>query len=302
MLPETTKPTTIESVKFRDGMIVTADDLDAAMRYPASLLHTVLRAYFGCGVVCGLGLRVKKRSDGKPRWVLCVDRGVAIDCHGQPIELCVPGRARPQPGRRAPARTPPPEVCVAVRRITSDEAPHDGCTCDVDDPRFDCRRVRDHVVVKAFTRTELEALPGTVCQRPKPAKPAAGPGAENPPNGGEESLSGDGKSWKTLCEALTACSSCTCGACWILLGSVTLNAEKGIVGGPEFGERQWVKPIEVLCAGLDRIGELADTVAGLSKLTDRVGALEKRKDPEAALSKLTERVAALEKQSGTQGQ
>ena len=84
-------------------MIVTADDLDAAMRYPTSLLHIVFRAFFGCGVVCGLGLR-PKQSGG---WVLCVDRGVAIDCQGHPIELCAPVELDLSP--EACACEPPPD-------------------------------------------------------------------------------------------------------------------------------------------------------------------------------------------------
>ncbi|OLT00515.1 hypothetical protein BJF90_34975 [Pseudonocardia sp. CNS-004] len=159
-LPETTRPTTIESVTFRDGMIVTADDLDAAMRYPTSLLLTVNRAFFGCGVVCGLGLRPK--SEGG--WVLCVDPGVAIDCRGYPIELCRSVELDLSP-EACGCEAPPDKVCIAVKRITSDAAPPHACACDLDEPQFDCRRVRDHVVVKVFTEPELAALSDRVCQR-----------------------------------------------------------------------------------------------------------------------------------------
>jgi hypothetical protein len=248
MLPETTKPTTIEAVTFRDGMIVTADDLDAAMRHPTSLLLTVFRAFFGCGVVCGLALRPKQAGGGG--WVLCVDRGVAIDGHGYPIELCTAVELDLSPEACA-CELPPGQVCVAVRRTTSDEAPHDACTCDLDEPRFDCRRVRDHVVVKAFTEPELKALGDRVCQRTAEDK-------------------------TTVCDALTACPAGSCAESWILLGCVTLNSDKGIVGPPDTSGRRWVKPTEALCPGLvTRIGALEKTVTELSTLTDRVAALEK---------------------------
>jgi hypothetical protein len=257
VLPETTKPTTIEAVTFRDGMIVTAEDLDAAMRYPKSLLLTVFRAYFGCGVVCGLGLRVK-HIDGQPSWVVCVDRGVAIDCHGYPIELCtaVELDLSPEPCACEP---PPQRVCIAVRRVTSDEAPHDACTCDLDEPRFDCRRVRDYVVVKAFTEPELYALGDQVCRRTE----------------GDETA---------VCTALTACSACACGESWILLGCVNLDKDQGIVGEPDTSGRRWVKPVEALCPGLvTQIGAVENATSGLSDalsaLTDRVAALEKPQRP-----------------------
>ena len=254
VLPETTKPTSIEAVKFRDGMIVTADDLDAAMRYPTSLLLTVFRAFFGCGVVCGLELRPKQSGGGG--WVLCVDRGVAVDGHGYPIELCAPVELdlSPEPCACEP---PPAKVCIAVRRITSDEAPHDACTCDLDEPRFDCRRVRDHVWIKAFTEPELKELGDRLCQR---AKDDTTP----------------------VCTALTACSACACGESWILLGCVRLDPKKGIVDAPDLSGRRWVKPVEALCPGLvDRVGALEKAATELSELTDRVAALEKPQQPAA---------------------
>ncbi|WP_222271570.1 hypothetical protein [Modestobacter marinus] len=256
-LPETTKPTTIEAVTFRDGMIVTADDLDAAMRYPTSLLLTVFRAFFGCGVVCGLELRLKQPTGGG--WVLCIDRGVAVDGHGHPIELCAAVELDLSPEACA-CEPPPDKVGIAVRRITSDQAPHDACTCDLDEPRFDCRRVRDHVVVKAFTEPELEALGDRICRR-----------------------TADDKT--PVCTVLTACSPDACGESWILLGCVTLDKDKGgIVGPPDTSGRKWVKPVEALCGGLvdrlvDGITSLENTATDLSKLSDRVAALEKQQPP-----------------------
>lgn len=232
-LPETTRPTTIESVTFRDGMIVTADDLDAAMRYPTSLLLTVNRAFFGCGVVCGLELRPKSTGG----WVLCVDPGVAIDCRGYPIELCSSVELDLSPEACA-CEPPPDKVCIAVKRTTSDAAPRDACGCDLDAPQFDCRRVRDHVVVKVFTEPEITALADRVCRRdPADATP--------------------------VCDALTACSSCSCGASWILLGCVSLKKEEGIVGAPDTSGKRWVKPVAALCAGvIERLAAVETTLAG----------------------------------------
>ena len=276
-LDEQVRPTAIESVTFRDGMIVTADDLDAAQRYPVSLLRTVLRSYLGCGVVCGLGLRVKETT-AKPNWVVCVERGVAIDCHGYPIELCTSVELDLSPDP-CDSGDPPATVCIAVRRSVSEEAPRDACSCDVDAPHFDCRRVRDHVVVKAFTEAELDALPeANVCRRSETDQKSQGCG--QPPNGGTDAGT---QSWSdALCGSLTSCSPCSCGDCWVLLGCVSLAKDIGISGQPDTTGRRWVKPIEALCPTLitkiteleDKVAVLAKKVADLDGLGDRVKKLE----------------------------
>lgn len=242
-LPQTTRPTSVRSVTFHDGMIVTAEDLDAAQQYPASMLQIVLRAFFGAGVVCGLGLRRKKTGG----WLVCVDPGVAIDCEGHPIELCRPVQLDLSPDP-CDCEDPPESVCIAIRRITSDEAPKDPCGCDTDDPRFDCRRVRDHVLIRAFTDAELDALPD-VCARPGSQK------LGDETSGAEKSSDGKQET-PDPCEALTTCTSCAGGECWILLGCVSLDKDNGITA-VNTDRRKWVKPVEALCANLfDRITEM----------------------------------------------
>ena len=41
------RPGPIESVMFTDGMLVTAEDLNSAMRYPLTVMQVLNRAYFG---------------------------------------------------------------------------------------------------------------------------------------------------------------------------------------------------------------------------------------------------------------
>jgi hypothetical protein len=247
-LPEKTKATPIEMVKFRDGMIVTAEDLEAAMRYPVSIFQTLVRSYFGCGVVCGLDLKPDPKAGDRdpktnafPTFVVCVGRGVALDCLGFPLELCGPVKIdlTPDPCRCEP---PPEEVCIAIRRITSDEAPRDACACDADDPRFQCSRVRDHVLIKVFLPDELDDLAGCLC-----AKPRTGDGADKccaPED--EEEPNTPGGAVEGLCDCLRTCSDCDCCEdSWVLLGCVTLS-EDGIVRVDQ-SRRKYVKPIECVC-------------------------------------------------------
>ncbi|MEU8816755.1 hypothetical protein [Actinoplanes sp. NPDC048796] len=234
-LPERTKPARGESVKFHDGMIVTADDLDVAEHYPVSMLTAVLRAYLGCGVVCGLTLTTKENAP----WVVCVARGMAIDCQGHPVELCAPVELDLSP-EACSCDEPPDQVYVLVRRLTSEEAPSDPCGCDVDAPAFDCRRIRDHVLVKAFSAIDLEQLTDCVCRRRT---------SEKPPS---------------MCDALTTCPDCACGDSWILLGRVNLDKNKGVTG-VDLSARRWVKPTEAVCTTVtDRLERLEAKIAELS--------------------------------------
>jgi hypothetical protein len=234
-LPRKTKASSIEAVKFKDGMIVTAEDLQAAMQYPVAMFQALVRAYFGCGIVCGLELKPERGAgekddcdDGKGRkdartFVVCINKGVALDCHGFPLELCGPIKLdlTPDPCSCEP---PPKEVCIAIKRITSDEAPRDVCGCHTDEPRFQCSRVRDHVLVQAFLPDDE---PHNLCKRsPRKEEQAKYP-------------------MQTVCECLKTCPDCDCcGDAWVLLGCVRLD-ENGIA--TDMDERKYVKPIECLC-------------------------------------------------------
>lgn len=264
-LAQHVKPTATESVRFRDGMLVTADDLDAAMRYPETLLHTVLRAYFGRGVVCGLELSVEEEETGQLRWDVCVSRGVAIDCDGHPIELCGPVRLDLSPDRCA-TDVIPEEICIAIRRLTSDEVPRDACSCDVEDGHRQCTRVRDHVIVKAFNRAHFKELHDEPAKAQdqeeeagtKPAKAHTGP--EKP---AVDPFAG-------LCGCHATCPPRDCGDdCWIVLGCLQVDEKRGFAKQPDLQHRHRVRPTQCLCA-------LAPT---LSSLAERVGALEQQMKP-----------------------
>src|SRR5262249_19109204 len=170
--PPVTRSTSLQTTKFKDGMVITADDLDTAMRYPLAVFQTLIRAYFGCGVVCGLEVSIKEpgkpkdpKDKRKPPVVVCIGRGTALGCDGYPIELCAPVILPLTPD---PCCDDPPKcVCIAIRRITSDEAPRDDCGCskDTDAPRYQCTRVKDHVEIQAFAHDDL---PKGTCARPAP--------------------------------------------------------------------------------------------------------------------------------------
>lgn len=247
-LPQKTKATSIEGVNFKDGMIVTANDLETAMHYPVLMFQTLVRSYFGCGVVCGIEMTPDPTA-GDSTFVLCVGRGVAIDCQGFPIELCGTTKLdlTPDPCSCEP---PPTELCIAIRRTTSDEAPADPCRCDTDDPRFQCTRVRDHVILRAFLPEDLKELAGCLCAKTDDTDPSARLEANETEEGSA-----------SLCDCLKACPSCDCcGDSWILLGCVTLD-EEGI-DEIDLAKRKYVKPVDCACA---REEDLQTKIAALDR-------------------------------------
>lgn len=256
-----TQPGSTEAVQFSDGMLVTAEDLTAAMRYPLSVIQVLLKAYFGCGIVCGLDLKTPiegqsaEMTNGarepaganritapecEPNFILIVEKGVALGCDGHPIEICGPLKLDLTPDPCRLDRTDK-KLFIAVRRITAAEAAARPCGCGSagGEPGQQCTRMRDHALVQAF---EEDRLPAGICRIPPAAKDvddATGRAAtvEQPPTG-----------VTAVCACLKQCGECTsCGEPWVLLGSVVVG-EGGLGTIERKICRRYVKPIACLCA------------------------------------------------------
>jgi hypothetical protein len=272
-LPFKEKATGLESTIFHDGMVVTADDLETAARYPVSLLQSVLRSYFGCGVVCGLELTPVTKPMAEYPWVVRVACGLALDCQGFPIELTCPVELDFTPDPCAPGDLPS-EVFIALRRITSSEPTNEPCHCSEHQTDDDCSRVRDRALVKAFTKEQLLKLPGGMCgqhaeQDQNSKKCANAPDKLVPVGDGEIKRSAAVKDW---CTVLKECQ-CSCRGDWVLLGTVELltgKPEQGRgIGTIDTGLRRWVKPTEAYCAPKQDVDSTTESDHG-----DRIATLE----------------------------
>jgi len=250
-----------EAVEFRDGMLVTAEDLKAAMRYPLSVGQVLFRGFFGCGVVCGLELKHRRRGQGQPapvpdcpvdpKWFeLRVERGVALDCAGYPIELCQPVTLKLMPD---PCLLDAEwEMYIAIKRFAGDEPARSGgcgqcgcssCGCDAGgaEPAQQCNRTRDHALIQAFD----EPPPG-MCKR------------EERPDGAVAGAAPAVGDWigvevqeTPLCACLKRCTCCDChGEGWVLLGTARVSRQLGIVS-IERGDRRDVQPIACACDHVD---------------------------------------------------
>jgi hypothetical protein len=237
-LPEITERTALERVRFQDGMVVNADDLHLAMTYPVDVLRTLARAYFGCGIVCGLEVDVK----GESGFTVEVKKGVALDCHGHPLELRRSVCLDLTPGECAKL---PDRLCIAIGRVTTEESPRPASEClgEASDPAYNCTRVQEYVRIKVFAEDDL---PGTICMyKESEATDVAQTGEDcNPGEGVSEST----QTSPDPCSCLAPCrDEVCCDDAWVLLACVERNAEGFAQEGIDTSSRKYVTPIDCLC-------------------------------------------------------
>lgn len=74
----------LTKARFGAGMLLEHEDLDALARYTQELSRLLFRSLLGCGVICGLEVKVGQKC-GKVQ--VSVGDGVALDCCGDPIHV-----------------------------------------------------------------------------------------------------------------------------------------------------------------------------------------------------------------------
>src|ERR1043166_1163206 len=73
---------TLVRPKFGPGMRRQHDDLEQLSDYTRDLSRLLFRSFFGCGVVCGLCVKVQGQCG---KMMVTVSPGLALDCTGDPI-------------------------------------------------------------------------------------------------------------------------------------------------------------------------------------------------------------------------
>lgn len=145
---------TLVRPRFSPGLLLQDTDLNSAVDYGRTMLQLVLRNLFGCGVICGY--KVCASVDKCNVLQVTVERGLALDCVGNPIELTVA-----QTLKVAEKCSPelPCEIWVVIRSRECNSsprevscAPEDGASSTV------CTRVCDGYEIRLLTN-----LPECVC-------------------------------------------------------------------------------------------------------------------------------------------
>lgn len=232
--------TRTEQIVFKDGMIVTAEHLQTAMHYPVSLFQTLVRAYFGCGIVCGLkvdavdGCTTCKSDEGKKNvWDVKISQGVALDCQGYPLQLCKPVSINLKPDPCS-CDEPPTSVCIAIRRYEAEDS-QTKPSCNVaEGGQVHDPLKREQVMIQVF---ECCKLPENACMRP----------TLNPPAQEAQDEEDCSTELEKLCDCLKACPDHQCcGEGWVLLACLKLD-QCGIKV-IDNSQRKYVKPIDCVCS------------------------------------------------------
>lgn len=250
--PQVLVGTSIEHVRFQDGQLVDAEALTAAALYPVSLLQLVLRSFLGCGIVCGLEV---ERPDVK-RPVVRIKRGVMVDCHGMPVELCRDAvlDLTPDP---CDCETDTRTLAIVMRRVTSEDVPRRVCGCgcgETESSHDDCNRVRDQVLIQGVDLQRLDPVRDHVC-RTEPDDDlgeSEGSGKAGDTTAPAAAHDGDGQEDGDECGCLAACAErCCAERSWVLLASISISpaaeAERDneyTLGELDLSGRKYVKPIE----------------------------------------------------------
>ncbi|MEE8056673.1 MAG: hypothetical protein V3T17_02375 [Pseudomonadales bacterium] len=292
-LSETTHPSSVQSTVYSDGMVVNSEDLNTAQQYPLALMQIFMRAYFGCGVVCGFDVTLV----GDPlshNYCLRVEPGVAMDCLGYPMQLCEPSVINLTPESCDPCnpldyQNLPTDVLIAIRRSTVEQSPrNDGNHCDTQG-KAQCNysRAREVLVIKVFS---AEAPPHCLCRSTlvTGAEDDGTSGADtdsSDTSGTDAAASGVGRSNEEIalntshkistgistglrqsntaqdpCECLKECGECHCCDCcdesWVLLASVKVTQD-GLTD-LNTAVRKYIKPIQCLCGPSQSLNRTVD--------------------------------------------
>lgn len=144
-MPNTNEPvgnksglSTLQRARFGPGMLLQHEDLDLLNTYTRDLSRLLFKSFFGCGVVCGLTVKVEPHCDGLK---VTVDPGVALSCAGDPLYVPKSVDVQTKEGFvLANASHLWVELCGTVKCC----APrHTSCSCDDDETTSDCTREKD---------------------------------------------------------------------------------------------------------------------------------------------------------------
>jgi hypothetical protein len=227
--------------RFEPGALLLDEDLTAIVDHTRGLSRLLFRSLFGCGVVCGFRITAQVECGNL---TVAVAPGVALDCKGDPIEMC-----EQQTLGMLCAEKLPDRLWVMIRRSARD---HTCATRDVVCPSDDGGGAYKPTRAKdCFELTLTKDEPKHECGCPPAPQldtsqttgtSGTGPGTTGPymppaPSGGTTASPAGGKNprveavlappadWE--CHIPHYCGVCACGCCdccgdgWVVLARVS---------------------------------------------------------------------------------
>lgn len=77
---------TLERPRYTPGLLLEDEDLTSGVSYTRRLTQMMFNALFGCGVICGLEVSGTPTC-GNRRLQVTIEKGLGLDCMGNPIEV-----------------------------------------------------------------------------------------------------------------------------------------------------------------------------------------------------------------------
>jgi hypothetical protein len=259
-------PGSLVRPKFAPGIMLLDEDLTAAVEYPRALTRLLFRSLFGCGVVCGFEVAAAPDCGDLK---ITVKPGVALDGHGDPIEVCsdqIVGWPCEEKVREKGVWL---VICRSGERscVQRDVAcpGDDGGKSSVPTRTTDCFEIKllDGPDSHACGCTPAEHSPGAVSPAPRdaPAGVAAQPGPATPPvvpaadqtkiaTGGVPNLNeilNRAEYWN--CHREHYCGVCNCGCCGddcVVLAKLVYKSPadgQPAAWTPDYSARRFIRPM-----------------------------------------------------------
>lgn len=245
-LPKTCGTGTLERPLYSPGLLLEDTDLTSAVDYTRQLTKMLFSSLFGCGVICGLRVKAELICENR-KLHITVDKGLGLDCFGNPVEV-----PRPQEMTFDPGCDPFPAVIwVAACYVDKECAPRElSCGCDTGQDRAFTRH-RAGFEIKIY-----DSMPDDVCscEQPQSAKKNSGTrrccgdeadaAAEN--SVGNEPVKG------CYDDHMNGECSCGCGCNCIVIGKISIgeDTQKKLVA--DASDRSAVRDIRPVPVGYYR--------------------------------------------------
>jgi hypothetical protein len=160
-IPGTKGTSKLVRARFGPGMLLQHEDLELLNTYTRDLSRLMFGSLFGCGVICGLVVKVEVKC-GKV--YVTVGAGVALACSGDPIHVPT-DQSFPLSDDCPPDLDSP--LWVVLCGMTKCCAPRPSlCETDDDETKSECTRERDGFDIRVVSQR-----PTCVCGCPEPAPP-----------------------------------------------------------------------------------------------------------------------------------
>jgi hypothetical protein len=215
--------------RFEPGALLLDEDLTAIVDHTRGLSRLLFRSLFGCGVVCGFRVTAQVECGNL---TVAVAPGVALDCKGDPIEMC-----EQQTLGMLCAEKLPDRLWVLIRRAARD---HTCAARDVACPSDDGGAYKPTRAMDCFELTLTKDEPKHECGCPEAPTMTGTSTAPPATSGGAITAAGDftgtaapqpppPADWQ--CHIPHYCGVCSCGCCdscgdgWVVLARVSTQGK-----------------------------------------------------------------------------